>query len=116
MRSFLKKLLGVASLSTLMFIFEACYGAPPDMGYDLLVEGKVVSAQTGNPIKGISVSVKNSQSFQVTDSNGNFSFYTDSKDIDSITVEFKNNNNQKKFDTTVAIKDDKVYLTVKIQE
>lgn len=116
MKCFFKKIFGVASLTTLLFIFEACYGAPPDMGYDLLIEGKVISAQTGNPLKGINVSVKNSQSFQQTDSNGNFSFYADSNNLDSITVEFKSVNEQKKFDTTVAIKDDKIYLTVKFQE
>ena len=30
-------------LTSVAFVFQACYGTPQDLGYDLLIEGKVMA-------------------------------------------------------------------------
>jgi len=59
----------------MLFVFQACYGTPQDIGYDTLVEGKVKSKTTGLPIKGIKVFPTNGLQHQYTGEDGNFSFY-----------------------------------------
>jgi len=86
-----KKILGGLSLTTALFIFQACYGTPQDMGLDILIEGQVKSGKTEKPIKGIKISVEDKVQYQYTDESGKFSFYTESaskyivkfQDIDS---------------------------------
>lgn len=63
----------------MIFIFQACYGTPQDLQYDVLVEGQVKSKTSGQPIKDIKVSPANSTQYQRTDDAGKFSFYTQSE-------------------------------------
>jgi len=77
---FMRKLVGGLSLSTAAFIFQACYGPPQDFGADVLIEGLVKSKKTGEPIKGIKVSVADNPQYQLTDEDGSFSFYTEIAD------------------------------------
>lgn len=72
-----KKILGGLSLTTVMFAFQACYGTPQDFGRDLLVKGQVKSKTSGEPIKGIKVSVMDNRQYEMTDEEGRFSFYTE---------------------------------------
>ena len=65
----------------MLFIFQACYGTPQDMGYDVLVEGQVKSKTSGLPIKDIRISPSGSTQYQRTDDAGKFSFYTPSDGI-----------------------------------
>jgi hypothetical protein len=63
-------------LSAVAFVFQACYGMGPDWGPDVLIEGRVKSNTTDEPIRGISVSVENHTHHRhATDSNGFFSIY-----------------------------------------
>jgi hypothetical protein len=63
-------------LSTAAFVFQACYGEPRDYGWDVLIEGRVKSSTTDEPIKGINVSVnKFSYHYGITDSDGYFQMY-----------------------------------------
>lgn len=80
-------------LTSVAFVFQACYGTGPDNGYDLYVKGQVVSKNTGLPIKGIRVSTGESRTqYEFTDEEGQFSFYTPThpsiqlnfEDVDSI--------------------------------
>ena len=75
-RKLLRAIFGGISLSAVAFIFQACYGTPRDFGYDIKVSGTVKSKTTNLPIKGIKVSRPNSPNYEITDENGNFSFYT----------------------------------------
>jgi hypothetical protein len=62
------------SLSTVAFIFQACYGTPRDGRFDFLIEGVVKSSLTNEPIKGIKVSTINN-CVDYTDSVGVFTLY-----------------------------------------
>ena len=48
--NWIKKLIGGLSLTSTMFIFQACYGTPQDFGMDVLIEGQVKSKTSGLPI------------------------------------------------------------------
>jgi len=61
--------LGVTAVS---FIFQACYGPPPDGGYDIPVRGMVKSKKTDAPISGIKVSADYSSYHKLTDTDGEF--------------------------------------------
>jgi hypothetical protein len=79
-RKLMKKLVGGLSLTTAMFVFQACYGTPQDFGADLFVEGLVKSKNTGQPIKGIKVSNAILPQYLYTGEDGSFSFYTESSE------------------------------------
>ncbi len=75
------------SLTSAMFVFQACYGTPQDFGRDLCISGKVVSKSTGLPIEGIKVSVEDGVQYQKTDKQGGFMLYTEI--LQSIKVRFE---------------------------
>jgi hypothetical protein len=52
-RDWKRKIIGGLCLTSIAFVFQACYGTPQDFGEDLLIEGQVKSKTTGLPIKGI---------------------------------------------------------------
>jgi hypothetical protein len=74
--NWLHKIIGGISFTSVLFIFQACYGTPQDIGNDVLVEGQVKSKTTGQPIKGIRVSSASGTQYQQTDDAGKFSFYS----------------------------------------
>lgn len=82
-----KKLLGGLCLSSVAFVFQACYGPPQDFGEDLWVQGKVTDKTTGLPIKGIKVSVVDRMQYLYTNEEGDFAFYT--MRADSTVVRFE---------------------------
>ncbi len=86
-RNWFKTLIGGISLTSTMFIFQACYGPPQDFGQDLRIEGKVVSKSSGKPINGIKVSIENGLQYQRTDAEGSFSMYTEK--IGTIKLRFE---------------------------
>ncbi len=55
-RNLVRNLLGGLSLTSALFMFQACYGTGPDDMPDILIEGRVTSAKTGDPVKGIKIS------------------------------------------------------------
>ena len=86
-RNWIRKVIGGLSLTSAMFVFQACYGTPQDFGLDLLVEGHVKSKISGFPIKGIKVSVSDNLQYDYTNDEGRFSFYTEKTDTLSILFE-----------------------------
>jgi len=68
------------SLTSMMFVFQACYGTPHDTEQDTHIYGVVLSDSTNTPIKNINVRLVNKQSGNVqneqTDEKGEFSFYS----------------------------------------
>src|SRR5512137_1911180 len=86
-RNWKRKILGGLSLTSALFVFQACYGSLQDFGMDFLVEGKVKAKISGLPIKGIKVSVNENMQYSLTDDNGRFSFYTEI--LDSLTIKFE---------------------------
>lgn len=124
-RDWKRKIIGGLCLTSIAFVFQACYGTPQDFGNDLLIEGQVKSKSSGLPIKGIKVSVDESVQYANTDENGKFSFYIEKlqnanikfTDIDSTeNIWFSNK------DTLITIKDSvlmskepKVYLNIELE-
>ena len=49
-RDLKRKLIGGLCLTSIAFVFQACYGTPQDFGSDLLIEGEVKAKSTGLPI------------------------------------------------------------------
>lgn len=80
MRSFLIKyfgrILAILGCSTLV---TACYAAPP-MPYQAKLNGRVLDAETGEPIKDIKVSVERGYAQKVTAEDGSFSVWCDRED------------------------------------
>ncbi len=87
MKNWIRTILGGLSLTSMMFVFQACYGTPQDFGHDLLIEGQVTARASGAPVEGIKVSVANNAQYQMTDEEGQFSFYTER--IDGLTLQFQ---------------------------
>ena len=124
-RDWKRKIIGGLCLTSVAFVFQACYGTPQDFGNDLLIEGQVKSKNTGLPIKGIKVSVADKVQYTNTDENGKFSFYMEKiqnpkikfTDVDSTqNILFSNK------DTILIIKDSvmrtlkpTVYLNIELE-
>ena len=72
-----RKLLAGISLTSVLFIFQACYGTPHDAQIDINIKGTVKSETTGLPIEGIKITAHHTSQTMVTDTNGRFSFYTE---------------------------------------
>lgn len=111
--------MGGLSLTSAMFIFQACYGTPQDFGYDILVEGKVTAKTTGLAIPGIKVVVGDNIQFTLTNEEGYFSFYTISDT--QIPIRFQDidrelNGSFGDKEIIVSAVEDRVYLNVDLQE
>ena len=124
-RDWKRKIIGGLCLTSVAFVFQACYGTPQDFGNDLLIEGQVKSKTSGLPIQGIKVSVDDKVQYTNTDENGKFSFYIERlqyakiqfTDIDSTQNTLFSNK-----DTLVTINDSvlmskqpKVYLNIELE-
>jgi hypothetical protein len=114
-----RKLLGGLSLTSALFIFQACYGTPQDFGLDIYIEGQVKSYTTGKPIQGIKVSVAEKMQYEYTNQEGRFSFYTEIADNYKIKFEdidaIQNNFFIDK-DTILSGIDKRVYLDIVLKE
>lgn len=62
------------SLTTIAFVFQACYGPPRDYKRDRLIEGMIVDANN-NPISGIRVSADSTMQYALTKEDGTFHMY-----------------------------------------
>ena len=76
-RKWFRTIFGIFSLSGIMFAFQACYGTPQDFGMDVEINGKVLSGNTDNGIRGILINIKDLPNATVTDENGNFSLFAE---------------------------------------
>ena len=118
-RNWFRKLLQGLSFTSMMFVFQACYGTGQDFGYDFLVEGQVISKSTLIPIKGIKVAVSDNEQYQLTDDKGHFSFYTEAKDSVKIIFEDIDSLDAGNFinqDTLLTHTYNDVFLHIKMEE
>jgi hypothetical protein len=118
-RNWRRKILGGLSLTSALFIFQACYGTPQDMGLDILIEGQVRSGKTHNPAKGIKVSVTDKVQYQLTDQDGKFSLYTETADKYNIRfedIDAAQNGSFVAKDTLLTKIDKTVYLNIALEE
>jgi len=83
----LKSIFGLFSLSTMLFVFQACYGTPQDFGQDILLEGRVLSVDNQEAIEGIEVRLLNQPQYTTTDADGHFAIHCPR--IDQYKMQFK---------------------------
>jgi len=111
----IRKIISGLSFTSMLFVFQACYGTPRDIGYDILVEGKVKSKETSLPIKGIKVwSIKGNQS-TFTNEEGKFGFYLPVEG--SVTLRFEDidkdiNGEFSTKDTTITANSSNLYIEI----
>jgi len=86
-RNWIRNLIGGLSFASALFIFQACYGTPQDLQYDMYIEGLVKSGTSGLPIKGIKISVGDGTQWQLTGDDGKFGLYTIRNDTTRISFE-----------------------------
>lgn len=118
-RNWRRKILGGLSLTSALFIFQACYGTPQDFGLDIFIEGQVKSKTTGIPIKGIKVTMPDNLQYQVTDQQGKFSLYTEAADSYKIKFEDVDSNQNGLFsarDTTIITREKEIYLDIVLED
>jgi len=118
-RNMIRKIIGGLSLTSVLFVFQACYGTPQDIGFDLLIEGQVVSKTSGLPINGIKVSVANNMQYEMTDEEGKFMFYTEK--LEGLTLQFQDidstqNGHYIDKDTVLTDMSENVYLDIALEE
>ena len=118
-KNWIRKIIGGLSFTSALFIFQACYGAPQDYGHDLLIEGQVKSETSGLPIEGIEVSVVEGMQYEITDENGNFSFYVEA--LEDIKLRFKDvdesaNNSYSTKDTVLTNTVEQAFLNISLKE
>ncbi|MCK4920277.1 MAG: hypothetical protein KAS71_04475 [Bacteroidales bacterium] len=118
-KNWIRKIVGGLSLTSALFVFQACYGTPQDFEFDVLIEGQVKSKTSGIPIKGIKVSVANNMQFEYTNNEGRFSFYTEI--IDNMKILFEDidsiqNGTFLNRDTILTNIEEKVFLDIILEE
>jgi hypothetical protein len=86
-QNWFRKILRGLSFTSALFVFQACYGTDQDFRTDVLIDGQVKSSATGDPIRGISVSLPDKNQYEYSDIEGKFSFYTEI--ADSYTIKFQ---------------------------
>lgn len=115
----IRRMVRGVSLTSALFVFQACYGTPQDLGFDLLIEGQVKSKTTGLPIPGIKVTIKDIGQWEFTDEEGRFGIYT--LLTDAVTVQFQDvdsieNGNFNYQDTLLTTDREHVLLTIELTE
>lgn len=115
----IRRMVRGVSLTSVLFVFQACYGTPQDLGFDLLIEGQVKSKTTGLPIPGIKVTIKDIGQWEFTDEEGRFGIYT--LLTDAVTVQFQDvdsieNGNFNYQDTLLTTDREHVLLTIELTE
>lgn len=118
-RNVIRKIIGGLSLTSAMFVFQACYGTPQDFGLDLLIQGQVKSKTSGLPIKGIKVSVADNIQCELTDEEGKFSLYTEM--LEGLKLQFQDidstqNGLYADKDTVLTDLSKNVYLNIILEE
>lgn len=86
-RNWIRRIVGGLSFTSALFVFQACYGTPQDIGMDVHIEGLVKSKTSGLPIEGIKVSVEDYMAYDLTNNEGRFEFY--SEIMDNMKIMFK---------------------------
>ena len=118
-RNLFRKIVGGLSLTSALFVFQACYGTPQDIKPDLLLEGQVKSKTSGLPIKGIKVSVAENMQYELTNDEGKFSFYTEM--LEELTLQFQDIDSTQnglyiEKDTVLTDLSEKVFLDIALEE
>jgi hypothetical protein len=118
-RKWIRRVIGGLSLTSALFVFQACYGTPQDFRLDLLVEGQVKSKASGLPIKGVKVSAGENMQFEITGDDGKFLLFTQM--TRGLTIRFQDidaseNGLFADRDTVLNTLAERVYLNILMEE
>jgi len=116
-RRAIRSILGLFSISTMLFVFQACYGTPQDFGQDVHLTGKITSKTDQSGIKGIHVSFKNLPQYTTTSEDGSFSMYCPVQDTYEVLIEDKDGDSNGTYlttDTLMILDPDKTELFLQI--
>jgi hypothetical protein len=119
----LRGLMKASALTTVMFIMQACYGVPNKDECEFYLSGYVTDMETGDPLEGIEVSVRNHENLHgyisaYTDSTGYFSIVQWGSCRNEFYFNFKVNDNQSNYssiDTVLLSDTDLTSLLVKLE-
>ncbi len=118
-RKWIRKFFSGLSLTTALFVFQACYGTEQDFANDLLIEGKVVSKSTGEPIIGIQILTSETMQSVKTGEDGIFAFYTSKRSTVSLQVrDVDSTENGQFFSKDTVLKDvsGDIYIDILLDE
>ncbi len=118
-RNQIRTLIGGLSFTTALFVFQACYGMPQDMYEDVYISGKVVSLASGLPVEGIKVEADLFKHYGLTNSLGEFEFYTPWSDSLKLTIadsDPKTNGAYLSKDTVLLNPEMDVFLNIALEE
>lgn len=114
----IRKILTGISFTSVLFVFQACYGTPQDFGSDILIEGIVKSKTTGIPISGAKISLKvinqSNNQFAYTNESGKFHLYTlpaDSFMVNIVDTTFAFASK----DTVLANKGQEIFVNIELE-
>ena len=118
-RNWLRGIIGGLSFTSALFVFQACYGTPQDLGLDVYVTGQVKARSSGLPIKGIKATVTNNMQYEITDENGYFSMYTEMFERLEMRFEDIDSTENGLFadkDTVIEIVSDEIHMEISLEE
>jgi hypothetical protein len=117
-KNWIQKIIMGLSFTSVLFVFQACYGTPQDFGADMLVEGIVQAKQSGEPISGIKVTLdlpEQGKQYAYTNEEGRFSMYT--LPCDSLPVCFTDSVGKfASIDTVIVSKSDRFFVTIELEK
>ncbi len=117
-RKISRRILNGLSLSAMLFVFQACYGAPQDFEIDIQLEGIVKGKDSMQPIEGIKVQIPGSSQYTLTDKDGKFQMfipYTASYNIQFLDIDSLTNSHYRDTATTVTTEDDYIFLNILLE-
>lgn len=118
-RNHIRILIGGLSFTTALFVFQACYGMPQDWQDDPFIHGKIVSSTTNLPLNGIKVESDLYEHYGITNSLGEFSFYTPCIESLKLTIEETDPESDGSYmskDTVLINPGQEVFLNITLEE
>ncbi len=116
-RKLLRRVYGALSLTTALFVFQACYGTNKDFGADVRIEGFVKAKTTNLPIAGIKVSIDKQPQYEYTDNTGKFSIYASQSveyKLRFEDIDFTSNGSFAAKDTVIKVVDHAAFLYISL--
>jgi hypothetical protein len=118
-RKILRRIFSTLSLSSVLFVFQACYGTPRDIDADVYIEGLIKARSTNQPVNGIKVSIENHSEYGFSDVTGKFKIFTFRSSEYKIKFEDTDSSKNGSFmpkDTTLKIIDGSIFINVSLDE
>lgn len=116
-KRWIRNIIGGLSLTSALFIFQACYGTMQDYGNDVHLTGKITSKNTGEALKGIKISIEDDIQYGLTNDEGIFHMYIAPQD--TIKLLFQDIKDEKVYtdkDTTIIHFEQDININIKMEE